>query len=646
MGTCFDNGVTDGQRLIASADSLCGLGKYAMAKIVYRQVVDYYPHTTSAATALKTMLALEGVTGQDFSSLQRYYLTDTTIMSDTTLHKLASSLSNKCDEILGNYSKAIAWYENVITNPNTTFCDSIFATIDLGDLYLKMEDSGGKTVGKLTQFRPYSRAVFETQCQYVLSLLPMELDDEVSTFARVEAPLPLWTDTITSQPEGYKVDAEGNVEISSSDGLVWLISAVNGLNGCEPDNFDGRTVNLANDIDFGETGLNYCFSPIGTRETPFLGTFNGNGYRILHLWQVYSRYIPDYHYYFDMGFFGYIRHAVVRNVTIDPTSGIGSSANDVDYFRGCVVGFSDSLSIVENCHTSNPISIHDFGGGVVGMNRNSTVRNCSCGGHNNSLGSPFEGAGLVAYNRSEGGYADAIVENCYFYGRVDPSFSTWYLGGLVCYNETVANDNGKRAIVRNCHSTPTSDFWSYREEGVFAAVNSEGSSISNCYTDFTKVSYPIMVGQNQGEMQDCSSYTIIESVGSLADSVTVNGIPTDNLLDALNLWIAEQQHPELYRIWTIDTNNVPTFGDYYIGIPENETSEEVIIYPNPTTGQFTVEGANVAKVEVYNLVGQKVCEQQGSKVLNIDASSWHKGIYLVNIIEENGATVTKKLVVN
>ncbi len=76
----------------------------------------------------------------------------------------------------------------------------------------------------------------------------------------------------------------------------------------------------------------------------------------------------------------------------------------------------------------------------------------------------------------------------------------------------------------------------------------------------------------------------------------------------------------------------------------NELSSEAKLYPNPTTGQFTVEGANVAKVEVYNLVGQKVHEAEG-KTVSIDATNWNKGIYLVNIIEENGAVVTKKLVV-
>ena len=82
-----------------------------------------------------------------------------------------------------------------------------------------------------------------------------------------------------------------------------------------------------------------------------------------------------------------------------------------------------------------------------------------------------------------------------------------------------------------------------------------------------------------------------------------------------------------------------------------ELTAEAKLYPNPTTGQFTVEGTNVAKVEVYNLVGQKVHEAVASslamtgQVVSIDAAEWHKGIYLVNIIEQNGVVVTKKLVV-
>ena len=75
-----------------------------------------------------------------------------------------------------------------------------------------------------------------------------------------------------------------------------------------------------------------------------------------------------------------------------------------------------------------------------------------------------------------------------------------------------------------------------------------------------------------------------------------------------------------------------------------EVTAETKLYPNPTTGQFTVEGANLNKVEVYNLVGQKVYEAQG-KVIDIDAAQWNKGIYLVKITHQNNAVETKKLMV-
>ena len=104
-----------------------------------------------------------------------------------------------------------------------------------------------------------------------------------------------------------------------------------------------------------------------------------------------------------------------------------------------------------------------------------------------------------------------------------------------------------------------------------------------------------------------------------------------------------------YVVTTLTVQTDQNDCTYSVAINEDllsvtELSAEAKLYPNPTTGQFTVEGANVARVEVYNLVGQKVHEAEG-QVVNIDAAEWNKGIYLVNIIEQNGATVTKKLVV-
>ena len=69
------------------------------------------------------------------------------------------------------------------------------------------------------------------------------------------------------------------------------------------------------------------------------------------------------------------------------------------------------------------------------------------------------------------------------------------------------------------------------------------------------------------------------------------------------------------------------------------------IYPNPTTGNFAVVGNDIAKVEVYNLLGQMVFAQQGNEIVYINATNWNKGIYLVNVTNQKGAVETTKLVV-
>ena len=103
---------------------------------------------------------------------------------------------------------------------------------------------------------------------------------------------------------------------------------------------------------------------------------------------------------------------------------------------------------------------------------------------------------------------------------------------------------------------------------------------------------------------------------------------------------------------TVHSNNQDV--SFYVIIDESllvgitEVSVETKLYPNPTEGLFTVEGADVAKVEVYNLVGQKVYETENGERRTenyIDATNWNKGIYLVNIKHQNGAVETKKLVV-
>ena len=156
-----------------------------------------------------------------------------------------------------------------------------------------------------------------------------------------------------------------------------------------------------------------------------------------------------------------------------------------------------------------------------------------------------------------------------------------------------------------------------------------------------------MVGLNEGgELYYCSEYTNIEGIGTLSMPVTINDTTTDNLLDALNLWIANQEHPELYRTWTIINDSIPVFGDYYVGIPENEDSNDrVTVHPNPTSGYVSVKGESLRLAEVVNMLGQKVINVQGEdNELRIDMTTLPAGIYFVTITDEAGRKCVRKVV--
>lgn len=174
LGDC-SNAWVDDALLLNEADSLNAAGAYSEAQSAYKQVVEGYPESVSAETALKSLLTLETNLEGDYETLQKYYLSNECIAGNEILSHLASSLANKCDEKMGNYEKAIEWYENVLTDTNTSFNDSIFASIDLGDLYSRMEINGEKGIcGKWQQYVPESRQMYKTQRDYALSLLPNE----------------------------------------------------------------------------------------------------------------------------------------------------------------------------------------------------------------------------------------------------------------------------------------------------------------------------------------------------------------------------------------------------------------------------------------------------------------------------------------
>lgn len=80
-----------------------------------------------------------------------------------------------------------------------------------------------------------------------------------------------------------------------------------------------------------------------------------------------------------------------------------------------------------------------------------------------------------------------------------------------------------------------------------------------------------------------------------------------------------------------------------LGTNENALADNsVSVSPNPTSGVVTVNSASaVTAITVYDTTGKQVSV---SKTNSVDLSNQAKGVYLVNVQTENGAT-TKKVVV-
>lgn len=82
----------------------------------------------------------------------------------------------------------------------------------------------------------------------------------------------------------------------------------------------------------------------------------------------------------------------------------------------------------------------------------------------------------------------------------------------------------------------------------------------------------------------------------------------------------------------VSNNQPPTEGI------SNTEQSNLSIYPNPTNGQFVINGAKIDHIEIYNTNGAFIDRQNGNKV---DISNYPNGIYFARIYTNNNFIVQK-----
>lgn len=130
---------------------------------------------------------------------------------------------------------------------------------------------------------------------------------------------------------------------------------------------------------------------------------------------------------------------------------------------------------------------------------------------------------------------------------------------------------------------------------------------------------------------DSQTFTFVPQQDQSLQSIWING----RLLESI---------PDHYTFTNVRGDSTIRVS-FTIGITEHDLSQEIILYPNPTTRDITVKTEyNIEKFEITNMLGQVLSKKQvNNKQFRVDLSPYRAGIYFIRLYGEKG-TVTKKVI--
>lgn len=243
--------------------------------------------------------------------------------------------------------------------------------------------------------------------------------------------------------DGYVEDENGNVTISTAEGLFYFAKKANAGN-----NFAGKTVTLANNIDLNDEK----WTPIGSfndATTQFKGTFDGQNHAVTGLKVEESNKQ-------GVGFFGKVYTGTIKNLTVEGSV----SASNCNYVGGIV---GHGYATITNCTFKGTVGNNNSMqvGGIAGSG-GFTVTNCSVYA---DVTAECWAGGIVGNCQDGGAYT-----NCYVEGTIS-SEETFWGGGAAgitpvplypsqvisgCYSNTVVKVAGEEVNcpIIACYNNP------------------------------------------------------------------------------------------------------------------------------------------------------------------------------------------------
>ena len=376
---------------------------------------------------------------------------------------------------------------------------------------------------------------------------------------------------------------------------------------------------------------NRVWTPIGSKNSEitsnwFLGWFDGDNHTIYHL---------------TMPLFGYsMGNDYIKNIII-------KDSNYISQGERLTFGFiAYSADYIENCHNYGNITLtstHYLSvGGVCG--NADTIINCSNHGtitiDADNIGYLFAGgvSGKANYIESSYNNGDLNIEiaNCnqcriggvsglvlrdisysYNTGNVTVNCENSYSGGII--GDITTNQTVNDVSISSCYNAGNIE--ATNVGGIIAKTDYENSiiSVNNCY--------------------------YINTIGSINDY----GIPksememkTQEFVDLLN------NGGNVYAMDLLNVNNgFPVFSRY-ASVVENQSKDNVSVYPNPAKDLIRIEfsdNSDCQSVEIYSIDGRLVeTFPETSHQTTIDFSGLNAGMYIMKIRMSSGREYSQRIV--
>ncbi len=323
------------------------------------------------------------------------------------------------------------------------------------------------------------------------------------------------------------------------------------------------------------------WTPIGTEENPFRGTFNGNGHVISGLYINTDKMFQ--------GFFGVADGAYIYNVYV-VDGYISAKAH-----AGGIIGYAKKNTVISSCHNvGTDVYTGDRSGGIAGWTNHADIYNCT-------------NTGYCYSGRCAGGivgdiYSGGKLYNCENSGKIDGKS---LIGGIA--GGTTSAD------IQNCLNVGEV------VSGYLIAGGAGSRKITNCFA-YKNEQFNQKIGG--------TAYVFADEKAVLSEAVTVGETSCADVVTALNTYGASMETPVPMTIWFqyasfpyLNRENLKTdFGSTVSGWSKEEVEEAYTydLIPDVLIGEDLTEPVTRAE---FAAIAVQLYESWKGEEANADAGN-------------------------